>query len=103
MYWSLETTWPRLVVWPTCWVPNWAVLANAVPVAARPTAVTHAVTSVARRPNRLPRRTKSSFSARRLRVTCMGYPFGEVESSSTLPSNCHSGLGESPVGVRTRK
>lgn len=22
MYWSLETTWPFLVVWPTCWVPN---------------------------------------------------------------------------------
>ena len=25
MYWSLETTWPLSVIWPTCSVPNWWV------------------------------------------------------------------------------
>ena len=31
------------------------------------------------------------------------YPFEWLDSRSTLPSNCHSGFGASPSGVRTRK
>src|SRR5262245_3978706 len=70
MYWSAETTWPSAVVWPTCWVPNRYVEATAVPVTPRATAIP-AVTIMARRPTRCPKRLTCLFSLiRRWRVTC---------------------------------
>lgn len=103
MYWSLEMTCPLAVSWATCWVPKCHVEATAAPVTPSATAMP-AVTSMARRPTRLPKRSIRSFcSTRRCRVTCMDYPFEVVSSRSTLPSNCQSGLGASPVEVRSRK